>query len=109
MYVGFICIKYTWFHCTHCDLHLIQALVSRRVSTNELIRTFDLHYVTRSNRRKHPYSSDCIASEYTLYDSFPIRQDFENVFCSMEANMREQTKTTTDYVIEYAAMQFKYI
>ena len=67
----------------------------------------DLHYVTRNNRRIHPHSSGYIASEYTLYDSFPIRQDFENVFCRMETNLREQTKTATNYVIEYAAMQFK--
>ena len=77
-YEGFICMKYTWFHCTHCDIYFfIQALVSRRVRTNELIRTFDLHYVTKSNSRKHPYSSSYIASEYTLDDSFRIRQDLK--------------------------------
>ena len=34
---------------------VMHGLVSRRVRTNEFVRTFDLYYVTRNNRRKHAF------------------------------------------------------
>ena len=65
-------------------------LVSRLIRTNELVRTFDLYYVTRSNRRKPAYRSHYISANNPSHDSSPNRRNFENVFCHIQSKLREQ-------------------
>ena len=52
----------------------------KRVRTNELMRTFDLYYVTRSNLRKHACRSYYISANYPSNNSSPNRRNFEKTF-----------------------------
>ena len=51
-------------------------LIIQGVRTNELMRTFDLYYVTRSNLKKHACRSYYLSANYPSNNSSP-----KNVTC----------------------------